>query len=95
MNNQNAQSIMYQHFHAMATFITEQVSTMRFNVAKGFHNLRHDRIHPSSHIQRLGRKPDFINADHVASALSNSAKADISDTCHFKPISAFEWGKVI
>ncbi|EKP48712.1 hypothetical protein ACINNAV82_A0172 [Acinetobacter baumannii Naval-82] len=43
----------------------------------------------------MGRKPDFINADHVASALSNSAKADISDTCHFKPISAFEWGKVI
>ncbi len=81
--------------NAMATFITERVGAMRFDRAKGFHNLRHGSIHPCSHIQRLGRKPDFINADHVASALSNSAKADISDTCHFKPISAFEWGKVI
>ncbi|WP_286716696.1 hypothetical protein, partial [Acinetobacter sp. UBA2581] len=27
----DAQSIMYQYFHAMATFITEQVSTMRFD----------------------------------------------------------------
>ena len=79
----------------MATFITEQVSTMRFNVAKGSHHLSHGRIHSCSHVHGLGRQPDFIDTDHVASALSNSAKADISDTCHFKPISAFEWGKVI
>ena len=37
----------------------------------------------------------FFKSDYIASALSNSAIADISDTCHFKPISAFEWGKVI
>ncbi|MDC4798979.1 hypothetical protein NQ814_05345 [Acinetobacter baumannii] len=29
----DAQSIMHQHFHAMATFITEQVGAMRFDVA--------------------------------------------------------------
>ncbi|MPN13736.1 hypothetical protein SDC9_161060 [bioreactor metagenome] len=81
---------MYQYFHAMATFITEQVGAMWFDRAKGSQHLCHGRIHPSTHIHRLGREPDFINADHVASALSNSAKADISDTCHFKPISAFE-----
>ncbi len=27
----DAQSIMYQHFHTMATFITERVSAMRFD----------------------------------------------------------------
>jgi hypothetical protein len=68
---------------------------MRFDIAKGSQHLSHDSIHTCSHIQRLGRQPDFIDTDHVASALSNSPKADISDTCHFKPISDFEWGKVI
>ena len=68
---------------------------MRFDRAKGFHDLRLGRIHTRTHVHRLGREPDFIDMDHVASALSNSAKADISDTCYFKPISAFEWDKVI
>ena len=68
---------------------------MRFDRAKGSQHLSHGSIHTRTHVHRLGREPDFIDMDHVASALSNSAKADISDTCHFKPISAFEWGKVI
>ena len=78
----------HQYFHAMATLITEQVGAMRFDRAKGSQHLSHGSIHTRTHVHRLGREPDFIDMDHVASALSNSAKADISD-------SAFEWGKVI
>ncbi|EXT25330.1 hypothetical protein J847_1404, partial [Acinetobacter baumannii 24975_4] len=32
---------MHQHFHTMATLITEQVSAMRFDVAKGSQHLSH------------------------------------------------------
>ena len=52
---------------------------MRFDVAKGSHHLSHGRIHTCTHVHGLSRQPDFINADHVASALSNSAKADITE----------------
>ena len=40
----DTESIMYQHFHAMATFITEQVGAMRFDVAKGSQHLSPGRI---------------------------------------------------
>ena len=61
----DAQSIMHQYFHAMATFITEQLSTMRFDVAKGSQHLSHGSIHTCTHIHRLGREPDFIDTDHL------------------------------
>ena len=59
----DAQSIMHQHFHAMTTFITEQVSAMRFDRAKCFHDLSHGSIHTCTHIHGLGREPDFIDTD--------------------------------
>ena len=49
----------------MATFITEQISAMRFDRAKGFHDLRLGRIHTRTHVHRLGREPDFIDTDHL------------------------------
>ncbi len=55
---------------------------MWFDVAKDSH-LSRGSIHPCTHIQGLGRELDFIDTDHVGSALSNSAKAGISDACHF------------
>ena len=57
----------------MATFITEQVSAMRFDVAKGSQHLSHDSIHPCTHVHRLGRQPDFINTDHLSQTLDQKA----------------------
>ena len=66
-------AIMDQYLHPIGPLVGKLVSAVRSGRTKHPNHPRHCRIRAGAHTQRLGRQPDFINADHPSRSRNRTA----------------------
>src|SRR5690606_32879290 len=69
-----SETVVNEHFHSVAPTVSKQIRTMRFGGAEHGHHPGKRLVRPRTHIQRLSRQPDSIDADHRTKACKKAAQ---------------------
>lgn len=79
----NAQSVVHQHLHAIASAVGKEISTVRLCRTKDSHDPGERLLGAGAHIHRFGGQPNCVDADHEASPRTKLTHPSGSEDGHF------------
>src|SRR5690554_6556867 len=60
----NAKAVAHQHLQPRAAAVGKHIGVVRLRGAEDFYHSGQQPVHATTHIHRLHREPDLINANH-------------------------------
>lgn len=79
----NAQPVVHQHFHAIASTVGKEISTVRLRRTEDRHDSCESFLGTRAHVHRFGGQPNCVDADHEASPRTKRTHPSGSEDGHF------------